>query len=280
MELNNLNLPLEDTIDYVIAKAQRGQGITNRSLADKLATDRNTILAASKGEAEDDFYLRLAQALGLHGPSLLAIARDQYHPRLNRLPPGLHQLTTAYKDFSVNAYLVEVPDTGQALVFDTGTNATALLDLLQQKNRKLEMVFLTHTHRDHVMDVDKLRARTGAPLWTGHEEPWPNARTFCEGKTFSCGPLTIETRSTKGHAKGGITYVLSGLGASPVAICGDAVFAGSIGGPLVSYEDARRTIEESLFPLPEETVLAPGHGPLTTLGKEKAHNPFLAAWVD
>lgn len=278
MQLNNLNLPLEDTIEYVIAKAQRGLGLTNRALADQLGTDRQEVLAASKGEAEDDFYHSLAKALGLDGPSLLAIARNTYHPELSAQPGGFHQLTTEYKDFSVNAYLVEVPGSDLAVIFDTGTNATALLDLLREKKRRLEMVFLTHTHRDHVMDVDKLRARTGATVWTGHEEPWPNTRTFREGKVFTCGDLSIETRSTKGHAKGGITYVISGLGKSPIAVCGDAVFAGSIGGPLVSYEQARETIETSLLTLPEDTLLAPGHGPLTTLGKEKQHNPFLAAW--
>jgi glyoxylase-like metal-dependent hydrolase (beta-lactamase superfamily II) len=72
---------------------------------------------------------------------------------------------------------------------------------------------------------------------------------------------------------GGITYVIKGLD-EPVAIVGDAVFAGSMGGGMVSYQDALQTNREKIMSLPDETVLCPGHGPMTTVGEEKNHNPF------
>ena len=72
---------------------------------------------------------------------------------------------------------------------------------------------------------------------------------------------------------GRVTYVIGGL-ESPVAIVGDAIFAGSMGGGMVSYEDALRTNREKIMTLPDDTVLCPGHGPKTTVGEEKKNNPF------
>jgi glyoxylase-like metal-dependent hydrolase (beta-lactamase superfamily II) len=80
-------------------------------------------------------------------------------------------------------------------------------------------------------------------------------------------------RSTWGHSKGGISYVVSGL-AKPVVVVGDALFSSSMGGGMVSFADALATNRKELFTLPDETIVCPGHGPLTTIGEEKAHNPF------
>ena len=83
----------------------------------------------------------------------------------------------------------------------------------------------------------------------------------------------MSARLTWGHAKGGITYVIDGL-VTPIAVVGDAMFAGSMGGGMVSYQDALRTNREEILALPDHTILCPGHGPLTTVGEEKDHNPF------
>ena len=93
------------------------------------------------------------------------------------------------------------------------------------------------------------------------------------GDVFAIGALTVSARLTWGHAEGGITYVVDGLD-SLIAVVGDAMFAGSMGGGKVSYEDALRTNREEILSLPDDTILCPGHGPLTTVGEEKAHNPF------
>jgi hydroxyacylglutathione hydrolase len=85
--------------------------------------------------------------------------------------------------------------------------------------------------------------------------------------------LQIETRQTSGHSKGGITYVITGL-SMPVAVVGDSIFASSMGGGMISYEDALRNNLENILTLSDNTILCPGHGPLTTVGEEKAHNPF------
>ncbi len=89
------------------------------------------------------------------------------------------------------------------------------------------------------------------------------------------GALEIEARLTSGHSAGGTTYVISGL-ERPVAIVGDSLFAGSMGGGAVSYQDALKNNLEKILTLPEETIVCPGHGPLTTVGKERKENPFFA----
>jgi glyoxylase-like metal-dependent hydrolase (beta-lactamase superfamily II) len=127
---------------------------------------------------------------------------------------------------------------------------------------------------DHIIDLDRLRSETGAPAWIGDREPaLAGVQPFAVGKSFQVGALTIETRLTWGHADGGVTYVVRGL-PRPVAIVGDAIFAGSMGGGKVSYVDALRTTRDEILSLSDDTILAPGHGPLTTVAEENAHNPF------
>ena len=106
-------------------------------------------------------------------------------------------------------------------------------------------------------------------------EPVPGAETIEEGKHFHCGQLDIEARLTWGHSPGGMTFVIRGL-ARPIAIVGDSLFAGSMGGGSVSYEDAVAENLEKILTLADETIICPGHGPMTTVGEEKLHNPFFA----
>ena len=116
---------------------------------------------------------------------------------------------------------------------------------------------------------------TGAPAFVSEREPTEGAEPFAHGREFAIGALTVQTRRTSGHSRGGVTYVVTGL-ARGLAVVGDAVFAGSMGGGLVSYDEALKTNRASIFSLPDDTVICPGHGPLTTVGEEKIHNPFFA----
>ena len=135
------------------------------------------------------------------------------------------------------------------------------------------MVLLTHTHPDHIADLTRLKAATMAEAFVCKLEQINGAMGFEAGRRFTVGRLSVETRQTKGHSAGGITYVVTGL-PNRLAIVGDALFAGSMGGGGVSYSDALETNRMSLFTLPDDTIVCPGHGPLTTIGEEKVHNPF------
>ena len=101
------------------------------------------------------------------------------------------------------------------------------------------------------------------------------AEPFPDGHTFRVGNLRIETRRTSGHSRGGVTYFVTGL-KRRLAIVGDAMFAGSMGGGLVNFEEALQTNRANILTLPDDTVICPGHGPLTTVGEERLHNPFYA----
>lgn len=264
-----MSLPLEDLFNDVICKAQAGLGFTTEALAAAANVEPAVLEAVRDGAVDKAVISRVAPALQLHGPSLIALAENAWQPAPVSLE-GLEQFNTAFGDMTVNAYLVYDPATREAAVFDTGASAAGIVERLRALGLTLRTLFLTHTHADHVADI----ATVDAPeILASAREDHPGAATFTPGATWTLGGLTIESRSTWGHSKGGTTFVVRGL-ERPVAIVGDAVFAGSMGGGKVSYADALATNRKEIFSLPDDTILAPGHGPMTTVGEEKAHNPF------
>ena len=264
-------LPLEDLFTDVIGKAQRGLGLDDNALAAKASVPESYIERVKGGNLDVVVMHKIASVLNLHTGALMAMAKKEWRPDPVDLR-GLEQFNTPFEDYSVNAYVVWDPDTKLAAAFDTGADAKPMLEFIQSKGLKLEAIFLTHTHPDHVADIPTLRT-ANQPIYACSKEPWEGAELFDSGKEFTLGGLRIETKQTWGHSIGGITYVVHGL-ARRVAIVGDALFASSMGGGLVSYVDALSTNRRYILSLPENTILCPGHGPLTTVAEEKAHNPF------
>ena len=268
-------IPLEDLYTDVIAKAQRGLGLSDEALASQAGVDSSDVAAAKDGEVDEAILEKIAPPLKLDGPALVTMAQKAWTPEPIKLAE-LAQFNTPYHDMTVNAYVVWDPASKQAIAFDTGASAEPMVEFIKQNDLDLRAIFLTHTHGDHVADLDRLRQATGEPPVYSHaREPWPNTQEFeiGEASRWEVGPLHIEARSTWGHSKGGVTYVIDGA-SSPVAVVGDALFASSMGGGGVSYADALATNRKEIFTLPSQTVICPGHGPLTTVGEEKAHNPF------
>ena len=99
---------------------------------------------------------------------------------------------------------------------------------------------------------------------------------FSENAHFHLGKIAVKTLSTWGHSKGQTTFYVTGL-SYPLAVVGDSLFASSIGGSPTHFVDQYRNDVEKILSLPRSTVLACGHGPLTTVGQEKRHNPFFAS---
>jgi hydroxyacylglutathione hydrolase len=264
-----MSIPLEDFFNDVVGKSQRGLGHTVDSLAEKAGVSPAEVEAAKDGDKNPAVLLKLAAALGLHGPSLVTMAEGGWMPQPVALD-GLAQFNTTYHDMTVNAYLVWDAETHEAAAFDTGATAEPMRRKLDELGLRLKFLFLTHTHPDHVADIATLGADE---VLASSREPHPEARSFEPGSSWRLGSLSIEARSTWGHSKGGTTYVIRGL-ARPVAVVGDALFASSMGGGMVSFADALATNRKEIFTLPDETVVAPGHGPLTSVGEEKQHNPF------
>jgi hydroxyacylglutathione hydrolase len=265
-------IPLEDNFTDIIGKAQRGFRLADEDLARRAGVTVEELGRVQSGEVDEGVLRKLARGLNLGRTTLVESARGLWYPPPQEIG-GLSQFNTAYHDLAVNAYLVWDPTTKAAAVFDTGATCDGLLRLVQANHLTVKQILLTHTHPDHIADLEPLRQATGAPVYVGQLEAMSGAEAIDEGREFRLGNLRIEARLTTGHSRGGITYVISGL-ARPVAVVGDAIFAGSMGGGLVSYLDALANNRKRILVLPDETILCPGHGPLTSVGEEKRHNPF------
>lgn len=270
--MSTANIPLEDTFADVVAKAQRGLKLTDEAVAQRAGVSVADLTAYKNGTFNEAIARKLAPALDLGADALVELGKKAWHPADHSVE-GLASFNTQYEDMTVNSYLVFDPKTKEAAAFDTGATAKPMLDFAKQNGLKIELILLTHTHIDHIVDLKTLKSATGAPAYVGEKEQFADAESFAAGKTFRVGNLKIETRQTSGHARGGITFVVSGL-AKRVAVVGDALFACSMGGGMISYEEALRTNRKEIFSLPDETIVCPGHGPLTTIGEQKKHNPF------
>ncbi len=265
---------LEDGAADIIGKAQQGLELSDQDLARKAGLPLDELTRVKAGQWSDEAIRRLALALELGPDALIDIARSAWHPQVRGEIPGLTRFETACgHGLRVNVYLVTDPGSGNAVCFDTGTDASAIVRFAAEREIRVQLLLLTHTHSDHIADMRRLCLATGARAFVSKRESLHGAETFEDGHNFIVGNLRVEGRLTPGHSKGGTTYVISGL-PRLLAVVGDALFAGSIGRGLVSYTDTVKNVCERILTLPEDAILCPGHGPLTTVRQEKLHNPF------
>jgi len=195
---------------------------------------------------------------------------------------------------AVNCYLAGDPQGGDALLVDPGAEPERILRTIREGDWQVQQVLLTHAHFDHLLGLDAVREALGTPVllpegeeemlervpeavraWLGTEVPVPADpdRLLREGEELSVGGEAFRVLSTPGHSPGSIT--LAGEG---IAFVGDAVFAGSIGRtdlPGGDHDQLMESIREQILTLPDDTRLYPGHGPATTVGRERRENPFL-----
>jgi len=272
-----MNIPLEDNFGDVISKAQRGLGISDSDLAEKARLDASAIRKLRDGHFDELGLFRIAPVLGLGARALSDLAQNEYHPSVREID-GVATFNTPFHDMRVNAFLVWDPKSRKAVAFDTGADCRAMLDRIAKEKLTVQLILLTHAHTDHIADLGRMKKGTGAPDYISERESIPGAETISEGHEFNVGNLKVKALLTWGHSRGGMTFFVTGL-ARPVAIVGDSIFAGSMGGGNVSYKDAINNNLEKILTLPDETIICPGHGPLTTVKEEKVHNPFFAGRV-
>jgi len=254
---------LEDTYEDILGKACVGLGMSPGRFPTAFLPPPN-----------EGAIREAAGVLGLNADALVLIAKGGYAPEPSPVPEGLAVFSTPFTDMNVNSFLVWDTASGSAAAFDTGTDCDGMLELANEKGLRIEQVFITHTHGDHIYDLDRLLEKSGAKAWTG--EPVGGAEEFDPGRIFSIGSLQVTTRETSGHSPRAITYVVDGL-SRRLAVVGDALFAGSMGGPKISYAGGLRSLREGILSLPGDTLLCPGHGPLTTVDLEIGNNPFYSA---
>jgi hydroxyacylglutathione hydrolase len=193
-----------------------------------------------------------------------------------------------------NCYIAGDEATRQVFVIDPGDDPERILARLRELDVRPVAIVNTHGHFDHILAVDAVRRATGAPFWIHEAErrtllegparakalfgldlppsPVPD-RWLADGDRLAAGGFRLTVRHTPGHSPGGVCLLGDGL-----VFVGDTLFAGGIGRtdlPGADGEVLLDSIVRVLLPLPDDTVCWPGHGPETTIGREKRTNPFL-----
>ncbi|NCW27477.1 MAG: MBL fold metallo-hydrolase [Verrucomicrobia bacterium] len=264
---------LEDTHLDVLTKAQKAQGMTDRDLAKLAQVSIPELNSIRSGGREPAALERLANALGLRSASVSDLATGSWHPPTVALPSGVAMFTTPFADMTVNHFLIWDPSSLKAVAVDAGTDADALLACLGRHKLTLVKILLTHAHGDHILELDRIREKTKAPAFAPESEPVEGCKPVKNGQSFKVGSLSIKAHTVPGHSVGGTVYEFHGL-ETPVAAVGDVMFAGSVGGIRSRYRQALESIRNHVLSMAQDTILLPGHGPLTTVSHEKAHNPF------
>jgi len=269
---------LEDHVGDVLAKARAAIGASLAEVAavSGLDTAAYSALEEAGSSAGTPEWPALAKKLGLEGSKLARIAGG-WLPSERDLGQWreLRKVTTE-RGMAVNCYLVWDEVTREAALFDTGWDAAPVLALIDQYGLVLRHVFLTHGHADHVAAVGAVRERFPKVKLHSSAPETPVDQRNRSNDFIHLGSLRITNRPTPGHAADGVTYVLGTWpdDAPNVAIVGDAIFAGSMGGAGPRLGEARAAVREQILSLPAETLICPGHGPVTTVGEEQANNPF------
>ena len=272
-------MQLEDHPGDIVRKACAANGIPPAAAAAEagLTESEFTAFGETGQSAKKINFAALAKVAGLNPAKLEAVANGWLPAPIDLSGwRELRVITTKKDDLSVNCYLVWDEVQRDAALFDTGLDAQPVLDIIAAEGLTLRHIFITHSHWDHVEALPQIRAA------------WPKARVHTSSKNapvdqrnknaeiIPLGGLRVTHRETPGHSEDGVTYLVGNWqeDAPHVAIVGDAIFAGSMGNGNDAWDLAKQKVHEQILSLPADTLLCPGHGPLTTVAEEKASNPF------
>ena len=272
-----MHLTLEDELGDILQKARDGKFWSPKDLADAAGLDLDEVRRVESYELipPQATITRLSEALDLDATALSAIARNAWHPKEPVADPDIDLmcLNVFMGAYPVKCYLVRCPVTNETAIVDTGANPEAIIQKAREMKLKPSKIFLTHAHPDHAWGLDLLVKEFGCPTWIDAQEPRPEGtddfQFVTDGQTIALGKLSVQVIATPGHTPGGVSYKINNT-----VLSGDTIFAGSMGRANSSWQDLYRSITQTLFSFSDDTALHPGHGPATTVGEEKRHNPF------
>ena len=273
---------LEDELGDVIEKAARHAALTTENLATAAKVDLSRIQDALdyRPELTQAELGRLAAVLGLNEVGLNALAQGAYPTaKLGGLPFIVHPLRMPFGVGVANAYVVSTGgDT--AILFDTGASHAELHRAWPARIQQIESVYVTHYEAEHIGGLEVVLQETGLDHFYGPPSGrWTRCRGLGEGETLQYDRISVTAFNTPGHAAEHNCYLIrdtTGAKGPALLISGDLIFAGSLGG---GYFCCQRQLTHSrriMGLLADDTIIAPGHGPLTTAANERRFNPFLA----
>ena len=271
---------LEDHVGDVIRKARLMINVSPESAAKAAGLTAAELISfeATGKAARTPNWAALAGQVGLH-PGKLEKLANGWMPVQKDLAAWreLRQITTTADGITVNCYLAWDEVTREAALFDTGWDAKPIFDPIEANQLQLRHIFITHTHRDHLAALGTIREKFPKVRLHSSSKSAPVDQRNRPNDFIHLGSLRLTNRDTPGHAEDGVTYIVGNWpdDAPNAAFVGDAIFAGSMGKAIGPAADlAKQKIRDQIFSLPAQALICPGHGPVTTVGEEKANNPF------
>lgn len=275
-------MPLEDEVGDVLEKAMRRVRFTPEEVG-RLAG----VPAARIQDAIDyrpaltaDELGRIAGVLGLNEVGLCALAAGRYpQPEPGTLPFCVWPLRMPHGIGVVNAYLVAECGSARAVLFDTGIDIEALQAVWPRTILQIDAVFLTHVEAEHAGGLCEVVRRFGAPnAFIPAGSVAPCAQPVADGDVMTFGRIQVTAIATPGHSAAHNCYLVSCPDArrgTDLLVSGDLIFAGSVGGGFHSSEQLHASLRRVLAMVSPSTIIAPGHGPLTSVETELRYNPFV-----
>ena len=275
-------VPLEDELGDVLEKAMRRAGLNEEALGVRARVPTGSILDAInyRSELSNPELCRLAAALGLNEIGLCALGCGRYPlPVLAALPFAVFPLPMRHGIGVTNAYIVAEIGASRGILFDTGPGMEALQDAWPKAIKEVSAVFLTHVEGEHsgglceVVDQFRVKAAycpAGARV--------PCSESIGEGEQRTFPGLRVRAFSTPGHSSAHNCYLVEALGprsGTALLLSGDLFFAGSVGCAHFCQRQLATHLRRMLQAVPAGTVIAPGHGPMTTAENELRFNPFV-----
>jgi hydroxyacylglutathione hydrolase len=274
-------IPLEDELGDVLDKAMRLAHLTADDLANKADIELSRLLDALdwRSELKQQELENLAKVLNLNEVGLCALAFGNYpKARIEGLPFCLHHIHMPHGIGVANAYLIGDCCSSSAILFDTGGSLPALLSQWPARIKSLEAVFVSHMEPEHsgaLLEVLKHFNIETAFCPAGAQSSM--AKSIGDGFVWQNALVKVSALNTPGHCAAHNAYVVENVRASrgrKLLISGDILFAGSVGCAFYCHKRLFESVNRVLGELPEDTLVAPGHGPITTIGTERRFNPF------